>query len=134
MPRVYARPMASRENRRSLTYYRGFSSPGAVFERRPGDVAGQRGPPHRFRLGSILDGPANTIFVVEAADPIEWTKPDDLDASPGQPFPKMGGFRWKGIFQAAMGDGSVRSLPLDTPEDKLRALVTHSGGEPVTPD
>jgi hypothetical protein len=142
MPRVYARPMDRPGMQGIYTYYRGFSSPGAVFERRPGDVPTERvaifgitvHPPARFRLGSVKDGPSNTIFVVEAGEPVEWTKPDDLDTSPSKPFPKLGGFGWKDEFQAVMGDVRVRSFRLDTPEDKLRALVTHSGGEPVAPD
>ncbi|MBO0698770.1 MAG: DUF1559 domain-containing protein [Zavarzinella sp.] len=132
MPRVFARPMTSPEDCKFLTHYRGFSNPGAVFERRPGDSP--LGQPDRFGLGSFRDGRANTILVVEAADPVEWTKPDDLDASPGKPFPKLGGLRRDGVFQAVMGNVVIRRIPLDTPEDKLRALVTHSGGEPVTPD
>jgi hypothetical protein len=142
MPRLYMDPANSGLRSAGLTNYRGFSSPGAVFERRPGDVPSQRVtilgariyPPTRFGLDSMGDGLPNTILVVEAWDPVEWTKPDDLDASPGQPFPRMGGFRWRKVFQALTADGTVHSLRLDTPEDKLRALVTHSGGEPVTPD
>src|SRR5262245_49190453 len=139
MPRIYARPMDKPEKRGIKTHYRGFSSPGAVFERRPGDVPSERirvlgltvHPADRLRMGTFKDGASDTILVVEAWDSIEWTKPDDLDASPGQPFPRMGGFRWKRIFQAVMADGSVRQLNLDIPEATLRALVTHSGNEPL---
>jgi hypothetical protein len=137
MPRIYARPMDKPEKRGIRTHYRGFSSPGAVFERRPGDVPSQRvrffgrtvHPQNLFDIASFRDGISNTILVVEARDPVEWTRPDDLDATPGQPFPKMGGFRWTGVFQALMADGSVTRLKLDAPEATLRALVTHSGGE-----
>jgi Protein of unknown function (DUF1559) len=139
MPRVYARPMDKPEKRGIKTHYRGFSSSGAVFERRPGDVPSQCVrflgrtvyPENPFRLDLLQDGSSNTILVVEAWDPVEWTKPDDLDASPAQPFPKMGGFRWKNNFQAVLADGAVRQLKLDTPEATLRALVTHSGNEPL---
>ena len=117
----------------SMTHYRGFSSPGAVFERRL--IQGQeREENDRLRIQDLADGPENTILVVEAGDPIEWTKPDDLDASPGKPFPRMGGLGWRKVFQALMADGSVRRLRLDTPEPTLRALVTHSGGETLPSD
>jgi len=140
MPRIYAHP-GERNRPMTHTYYRGFSSHGAVFECRPGHVQARRIPvfgrvrdPHLgLDLASVEDGRSSTILVVEAGDPVEWTRPDDLDASPGKPFPRMGGMGWRKVFQALMVDGTVRALPLDLSEDTLRALVTHSGGEPLPP-
>jgi hypothetical protein len=145
-PKYYMGPGDLSGKPGSLTYYRGFSSPGTVFERRPLRVV--KSPPNwwrvlkeessltttGFKLMDVKDGLGNTILVVEAGEPVEWTKPDDLDASPGKPFPKMGGLGWRNGFQALMGDGSVRMLKYDTPEETLRGLVTHSGGEPVSPE
>jgi Protein of unknown function (DUF1559) len=132
MPRVYASPQ-ERNTGPTRTYYRGFSSRGAVFEHKPGD--GQtRGPNDRLTFATMKDGTSNTILVVEAGEPVEWTKPDDLDASPGKPLPPLGGHRVKpNKFQALMADGSVKLLDLNTSEATLRALVTHSGGEPLPP-
>jgi hypothetical protein len=132
MPPAYDRTNGPRSG--GYTVYRGFSSPGAVFELRPAHIGRPRNPDRGLDLASIKDGPENTILVVEAGEPIEWTKPDDLDASPGKPFPKMGGLGWRKVFQALTADGAVHTLPLNTPEDVLRALVTHSGGEPLPPD
>jgi hypothetical protein len=126
MPQVYALPNAPPVG--GKTHYRGFSSPGAVFDRRL-VVNERRQPKDMFTLAGFKDGISNTILVVEAADPVEWTKPDDLDASPGTPFPRMGTFQKGKKFQALMGDGQVRLLPADMSETTLRALVTHSGGE-----
>lgn len=129
MPYVYHE---GGQHNQSMTHYRGFSSPDAVFERR--FVQGQvRIEKERLTLRDLADGPENTILVVEAGDPVEWTKPDDLDASPGKPFPKMGGLGWRKVFQAVMADGSIQALRLDLPESTLRALVTHSGGEALPP-
>jgi uncharacterized protein DUF1559 len=129
MPHVYS---GSQSYGQSLTHYRGFSSPGAVFERRL--VQGrEREEKDRLRILDLADGPENTILIVEAGDPVEWTKPYDLDASPGKPFPRVGGLGWRKVFQALMEDGSVRRLRLETPEPILRALVTHSSGEPLPP-
>jgi hypothetical protein len=126
MPRVYA---LRGETNSGRTYYRGFSNPGAVFERRPKDAK------VFFRWMSPLDMIGNTFLVVEAGDSVEWTKPDDLDASPDKPIPKLGGLRSRdGKFQALMGDGSIRRFPVDIDEAKLRALVSHSGGEIVNLD
>jgi hypothetical protein len=87
----------------------------------------------RFRLDRFGDPTTETLLVVEAGVPVEWTKPDDLDASPGKPFPKMGGLGWRKVFQAVMADGSIQALRLDLPEPTLRALVTQSGGEALPP-
>ncbi len=135
MPVVYQRPADRGSRRGHITYYRGFSNPGAAFERRPGDDRPRPdGSYLPMRLTDFRDGQSNTILLVEAGDPVEWTKPDDLDASPGKPFPKMGGMGWRNVFQVVMADTSRRSIRLDCPESTLRALVTHSGGETLPPD
>lgn len=140
MPRIYAHPKHRAQKPGTHTHYRGFTNPGSVFERRPSVPLSQHlfvGPagvlprpmPLRpsFRLESIKDGLSNTILVVEAADPVEWTKPDDFDASVDAP--KLGGL-WRGDkFNALFGDGSVRALKQDIPPETLRALISHSGGE-----
>lgn len=116
-----------------FTHYRGFSSPGAVFDRR-------RVHDHPVRPGEELtfdrfkDGLNETVLVVVAADPVEWTKPDDLDASPGKPFPKMANFHLGGRFLIVLADGSARDLRPNVPEAAMRALVTHSGGEQLPPN
>jgi type II secretory pathway pseudopilin PulG len=133
MPAVYAGP-GRQAPWSGETYYRGFSNPGAVFERRPGDhLPKPDGSYPPFGFASLIDGAANTILVVEAGNPVEWTKPDDLDASPAKPFPKMGGLGWRKGFLALLADGSVRLFRPDCPEQTLRALITHSGGEPLPP-
>lgn len=131
MPDVYRHPSIAKPGE-TKTVYRGFSSPGAVFERKPGD--GQKpGPNNRLGLGGFKDGTSITILVVEAADAVEWTKPDDLDASPGKPFPAMGNHHRNNVFLVLLADGAVRSMKGSPPETTLRALVTHSGDE-VLPD
>jgi hypothetical protein len=114
-----------------LTHYRGFSSPGAVFARH--HVQGR--PPgmnDRVVFLNFQDRMSNTFLAVEAADPVEWSKPDDLDASPTKPFPRLG--TTPRYFLACLGDGSVKALRPDLPETTLRALVTYAGGEPLPAD
>ena len=133
MPAVYHIPSQPPGTPAGFTHYRGFSSPGAVFDRKI--VPNRRRPPdEQFTLMAFRDTASMTVLVVEAADPVEWTKPDDLDASPNKPFPKMGNFYRRSKFQVLLGDGRVLALPGDTPETTLRALVTHSGGEPLPAD
>jgi prepilin-type processing-associated H-X9-DG protein len=143
VPWTYAHPKGRTVAGLSKTYYRGFSSPGAVFEKRLGGnpagpivggpaVALKKDEP--FNLAKFKDPRHETILLVEAGDPVEWTKPDDLDASPGKPFPPLGGMQWANKrVNIAFADGSVRAIKQDVPEDILRALVTHSGGEPLPP-
>jgi hypothetical protein len=137
MPHVYLNPKES-PGSTSKTYYRGFSSPGAVFEKRPGrgraGAMADREPKERFTVGQFKDLPNQTIVMVEAGEPVEWTKPDDLDASPGKPFPPLGGMQWSSKrVNVLLADFTVRAIKPDLPETTLRALVTHSGGETIPP-
>jgi hypothetical protein len=135
MPRVYARPaeVMGKAPMGSATYYRGFSSAGGVFARRDGG----KGKPVPMSIAEIQvqDGSSRTILVVEAGDPVEWTKPDDLDAAPGKPFPTLGGARPESnVVMVLFADGAVKAVVKTTPEAKWRASVTYNGGEADTLD
>jgi len=138
IPDAYRHPRQTSESG-NKTCFRGFSNPGAVFERRPprnlalpllgGPVADMK---TRFSFANLKDPLSETFLVVEAEELVEWTKPDDLDASPDKPFPKLGAPRRRGeSFGSVRCDGSVRWLPIATDETMLRALVSHSSGEKV---
>ncbi|MFL5328230.1 MAG: DUF1559 domain-containing protein [Gemmataceae bacterium] len=82
-----------------------------------------------FGLKQIKDGTANTLMLVQAADPVIWTKPDDLEYDPQKPLPKLGvGGQPVGVM---LFDMSVRELPATWPEKNWRAIITPAGGEPV---
>jgi hypothetical protein len=98
------------------TYYRMFMGKGAAFDQ-PG-----------VRLSDLVD-PANTLLVVEAADAVPWLSCEGLPYDPDQPLPRLGG-HFRGGFFALFADGSVRFLPNDTNEKRLRAYIT---GKPLTP-
>jgi hypothetical protein len=154
MPLVYATPAERRGQvpKGTMTYYRGFTTPGTMFARTgdappmfgpqgkfgpPGGFApaGRAGPPVGVRMAGVTDGTANTLLVVEAGQATEWTKPGDLEASPGKPFPALGGIRPKtDIVLAAMVDCSVRTFRKDMPEHTWRALVTYNRGDIVNPE
>jgi prepilin-type processing-associated H-X9-DG protein len=74
---------------------------------------------------SFPDGTSNTIAVVEAAEPVIWTKPDDV-MLPGKEPPKdlkkkFGGL-FPGGFNVVMWDGSVRFVR-DTVSDRTLGLL-----------
>ena len=124
MPKTFAVPgVATKEP--GLTHYRVFTGPGTAFETQPDRRVGVP-----FR--DFEDGLANTFLVVEATDPVVWTKPDELPFDPNRPFPRLGvGGRYAFVV---MGDGSVRMVPPDAPAATLKGLVTRSGGEIVAPE
>lgn len=78
------------------------------------------------------------IMVVEVADSgIHWMEPRDLEFD--DLFPTGGGTAkvkpssdHPGEFNVLFADGSVRWLPADVAREKLRAMLTRDGGEPVS--
>ena len=124
MPKTYAPPSGET---RGYTYYRSFSGPDAIMPPanpgRPGQVVTGVG------LFTIPDGTSNTLLVAEAAEPVIWTKPDELPYEKGKPLPKLGGGVFKDVFGVAMCDGSARFIKVTIPATTLKALITPSGGE-----
>ena len=98
--------------------------PGMLFE-------GPKSDP--FAKEAIPDGAASTIMLVHSAHLVPWTKPEDIEYSPDTPLPAFSKARPDG-FLAVFADGTVRSIPHDTDEAKIRAMLTPRGGESVSLD
>ncbi len=96
-----------------------FVGPGTPFESREGLSLEKEFP----------DGTSNTFLVVEAGNPVPWSKPEDIDFNPNSPISLRGPFRH--YFRAAMGDGTVRNVPYSISESNLRAFITRNGDERV---
>jgi hypothetical protein len=111
MPAVFAVPGRAR-TAAGVTHYQVLVGPGTAFER----------PDMRLTLAGFPRGAAQTILAVEAADPVPWTKPEDLPYTPDGPLPKVGGLWGKG-FHALFADCTVRWIPADEKETVLRTLV-----------
>jgi prepilin-type processing-associated H-X9-DG protein len=124
MPKIYKLPGDTKLSS-DQTVYQVFVGPGTMFE---------TGPERNFKgirfPMEVPDGSSNTILVVEAAQGVPWTKPDDLVFAPNRPLPPLGG-HFRSGFNAAFADGSVRLIPQDTPESTLKAAITRNGGEIV---
>jgi hypothetical protein len=123
MPRVFA--MSGQPAGATETYYQGLVGKSAFFDGKQG-----------LRLpADFPDGTSNTIMLVEAAKAVPWTKAEDVpfDPDPTKPLPKLGG-RFRGGFNAALCDGSVRFLRKTISDQTLRAAITRDGGEVLGPD
>jgi hypothetical protein len=113
------------------TRYQAFVGPGSAFER-PG-----------LFWNDFPHGPGKTLLVVEAGEPVPWTKPVDLVYDPNGPLPPLGAGFTKATyflcreiarspaFNACFADGSVRLIRTTTDEQVLRSLITRDAGDKV---
>jgi hypothetical protein len=115
MPSVFALPGSARAAE-GLTHYQVLVGPGTAFE----------GPEETARLWSFPRGADQTILAVEAADPVPWTKPEDLPYAPDGPLPKVGGLVGNG-FHATFADACVRWIEAEQQESELRTHVSRNG-------
>jgi hypothetical protein len=87
-----------------------------------------------IRLSDFTDGQSNTIFVIEAGEPVPWTKPEELEYDPDQPLPSLRA-PYKDMIRVAMADGSIHRIPILTvSEATLRAAITRNGNDSMGND
>jgi prepilin-type processing-associated H-X9-DG protein len=79
--------------------------------------------------GTFLDGTSNTFLVAEAAKPVIWTKPDDLEFD-GKTVPALGGM-FDGRFTAAFADGHTQRFKKDIRAELLKILIDPADGMPI---
>jgi RNA polymerase sigma factor (sigma-70 family) len=120
MPKVYRLP--AQPNNATDTYYQGFAGPGTMFD-----------PAGPVRMSDVTDGTSNTIFIVEAATAVPWTKPEDLPYDAAKPLPGLGG-AFPEVFHAALVDGSVHTLARNFAETAMRMAITRNDGQVLDHD
>ena len=125
MPTVFAAP--GKENADGLTHYRSFEGKDALLRPVPPGAPGQAA--RGLGVTQISDGFANTAAVVEATEPVVWTKPDDLPFE-SNTVPKLGIFR--SGTNILLADGAIYFARGDLPPATLKALITPAGGEVFT--
>jgi hypothetical protein len=117
MPAVYQGTLVGNDNK---TSFKVFVGGGALFDLRQGR-----------RLSAVADGTSNTLAVVEAGAPVEWTKPDDIPFD-GRTAPRLASPTGGDTILAATADGAVRMLSLTrNGPDTIRRLVHAADGELV---
>jgi Protein of unknown function (DUF1559) len=112
MPRVFAPPGRPADG---LTYYQVFVGPGTAFD---SDPQGVRHP-------ASFPGAAKTICVIEAGEPVPWTKPQDLTYAPDRPLPRLGGLVGPG-FHAMFADASVRWIEEGETDKAIRSMIVRT--------
>jgi hypothetical protein len=123
MPHEYM-PPSGHTKELYTTFYQVFVGTGAKV-----GPSFEPGVQSKLRLASDFpDGPSATIMLIEAGEPVPWTKPADLTYDAERPLPRLGGLFADG-FNAAFVDCSVHFLKRDIDDATLRALITRNGGE-----
>jgi prepilin-type processing-associated H-X9-DG protein len=81
------------------------------------------------RIADFTDGTQSTILVVEATDPVPWTKAADIPFGPQRQIPALGGLH-KGGFHVLWADGSARLVKFgELTDEEIRAAVKRNGRE-----
>ena len=91
---------------------------------------GGRGP----RLRDFTDGLSHTAMLVEADSTVIWTKPDDWEYDPEEPFRDLGHMHVGRVFLACFADGHVQAISIDSNWDAVKAIFTHNAGDRVRLD
>jgi hypothetical protein len=112
MPNIFAPVRGKHEA--GLTFYQAFGGSNGWLK------PGARIP------ASFPDGTSNTLVCAEAAKPVIWTKPEDMEFD-GKKVPALGGL-FDGKFHAGMGDGSVNRFRKGLDPDTLKILIDPADG------
>jgi hypothetical protein len=110
MPRFY-KPLGKSDAPPFTTFIQVIRGPGTPFER-PG-----------LKTENLNKRAGSTFLIVEAAKPVIWSKPEDLEYRPDGPLPELGGDFRDGFFIASTIRGPTSRIAL-ADEDAIRAGIT----------
>ena len=121
MPKLYLDPRFQTEadREKGLTYYRGFVGPGGILGNSPAGAS--------MTAIRNANSMSNTLLVVEAGEPVAWTKPEDPSFDENGPF---GGPK-RVPFAAVFVDGHVQILQPNIDRPLMRKLINWQNTEPV---
>lgn len=110
VPRAYKDPFLGSG---TDTSYRTFVGPGTLYP---------SGTTAKYTIGRIPRGNANLIVVAEAAEPVPWSKPQEIRPQPGAIVSQLGnpGNRH---FLVLFLDGSVRVMDRNVPEAVMKSAI-----------
>ena len=118
MPKTYA-PVRVKA-KAGETFYQRFVGKDALFNEKGTD----------YKIRNIPDGTSNTALVVEAGDPVIWSKPADLTFGVKRPLPHLGGL-FDGDFHLLLCDGSVMRVKKDFDADEMKKVVMPADGNVI---
>lgn len=123
MPKVFENPRIAGLDKGQTTFLVPIAEK-SIFEGKEG-----------MKIQQITDGLSNTILAVEgdAKHAVIWTKPDDLQIDPKDPAQGLFVDKQKQTL-TLFADGSVRGISVEKHAEKLPALFSTSGAEPVELD
>jgi len=116
MPEVFALP-GIKTKEPGQTHYQVFVGKQTVFE----PLKDTKKPGANVKIAQITDGTSLTIMVVEAAEPVTWTKPDDLPFDPKGSLPRLGVYG--DVINALFCDRAVHTFRKKLDKGTLRALI-----------
>jgi RNA polymerase sigma factor (sigma-70 family) len=118
MPKVYA-PVRVKA-KEGETFCQRFVGKGALFNENGSS----------YTIPQIPDGTSATGLVVEAGDPVIWSKPADLPFNTKGPLPKLGGL-FDGDFHILFCDGSVHRFKKDYDVDEMKNVIMPDDGNVI---
>lgn len=83
-----------------------------------------------LKFSTFMDGLSNSAIFFQAAEPVIWTKPDELEFDGKMAVKSRLLFR-EGRTVIGMGDGMVRIVPETIAEDVWKMLVDPADGQPI---